>query len=105
MVFDMPSCGGCRTCELGCSFHHLGEFGPVVSSLKILEKADGAGYLVLLKEQADGVGLACDGCEGEEVPCCLEYCREFDDLYKILQQFKAFRTSSTAPQQPGARHG
>ena len=101
MIFDMPSCGGCRTCELACSFHHLGEFVPAVSSLKILEKTDGVGYQVLLKEQADQVGLACDGCDGEEVPWCMEYCREMDDLYKLLQQFKASRT--TASLQEGAQ--
>jgi len=22
MIFDMPSCGGCRTCEMACSFRH-----------------------------------------------------------------------------------
>ena len=91
MEFDMPSCGGCRTCELACSFHHRGEFIPSASSLKILERKEGRGYRVLLKEEADGSGPACDGCDGLEIPLCVEYCRELDDLFKILQEFDAKR--------------
>jgi Fe-S-cluster-containing hydrogenase component 2 len=89
MTFDMPSCGGCRTCELACSFHHTGEFIPTASSLKVLEKKEGPGYDVILKEEAEGGSYACDGCEGLEIPLCIEYCREMDDLYKILEDFEA----------------
>jgi Fe-S-cluster-containing hydrogenase component 2 len=106
MTFDMPSCGGCRTCELACSFHHRGGFVPAASSLKILENAGGPGYLVLLKEAADNAGPACDDCVGLDIPLCLEYCREFDDLYKILQQFKAARTpQDRTAEMEGARRG
>lgn len=87
MIFDMPSCGGCRTCELACSFHHRSEFAPSHSSLKILEKTDGPGYRVLIKERADEDGPACDGCRGLDVPLCMDYCKEADDLYRILQTF------------------
>jgi Fe-S-cluster-containing hydrogenase component 2 len=88
MKFDMPSCGGCRTCELACSFYHTGEFVPAVSRLKVLEKAEGPGYAVLLEEESDGKSFACDGCKGLDIPLCVEYCREVDDLYKILQEFE-----------------
>ena len=91
MKFNMPSCGGCRTCELACSFHHRGGFLPAASSLKILEKSDGPGYLVLLKEEPDANSPACDDCQTLDIPLCLEYCHELDDLYKILQEFKAKR--------------
>ncbi len=87
MKFEMPSCGGCRTCELACSFHHRGAFNPVLSSLKILERTDGPGYLVSLKDEAEGSGLACDRCEGLEVPLCVQYCREMEDLREILERF------------------
>lgn len=106
MEFDMPSCGGCRTCELACSFHHLGGFVPAASSLKILEKHGGPGYLVLLKEEPDGASPACDNCAGLDIPLCLEYCREFDDLYKILQEFQAGRARPMGVVQgEGVRYG
>jgi Fe-S-cluster-containing hydrogenase component 2 len=88
MKFDMPSCGGCRTCELACSYHHTGDFVPAVSSLKVIEKTEGPGYAVLLKEEAGEGGFACDGCEGLDIPLCVEYCKEVDDLYKILREFE-----------------
>jgi hypothetical protein len=85
---------------LACSFHHTGEFVPAVSSLKVLEKAEGPGYVVLLKEESDGESFACDGCKGLDIPLCVEYCREVDDLYKILQEFEkknpAGKTAITA---------
>ena len=106
MEFNMPSCGGCRTCELACSFHHKGEFVPAASSLKIMEKREGPGYVVLLKEEGDGNSLACDSCEGLDIPLCVEYCRELDDLFKILQEFDAKRPKKSAQgaQDRGTRH-
>ena len=87
MVFDMPSCGGCRTCELACSFNHSGEFAPAVSSLVILDKEDGLGFGVSLAEKKEGKRLACDGCRGREVPLCLQYCLKSEDLREILEAF------------------
>jgi Fe-S-cluster-containing hydrogenase component 2 len=94
MKFEMPSCGGCRTCELACSFHHRGEFNPAISSLKILEKPDGPGYLVVLKEESDRSGLACDRCEGLDIPLCVQYCREMDELRDVLHRFWAIRSET-----------
>ena len=108
MKFDMPTCGGCRTCELACSFHHTGEFVPAVSSLKIIEKTEGPGYIVLLKEAGDGKSFACNGCEGLDVPLCVVYCRENDDLSKILQEFEAQNSekeSAKASRNRGVHHG
>lgn len=87
MVFDMPSCGGCRTCEMACSFHHTGEFAPAVSSLVVLDKEDGPGCEVLLMAENAENRIACDGCEGLDVPLCMDYCKESDDLWKIIQEF------------------
>jgi Fe-S-cluster-containing hydrogenase component 2 len=93
MKQDMPSCGGCRTCEMVCSFHHTGEYAPSLSSIKILEKENGAGFLVLLLETGGTEGLACDGCRGLDQPLCLKVCREEDDLAGILKKLAASRPS------------
>lgn len=84
MLFDMLNCGGCRTCELACSFHHTREFGHEASSIKILDKKDGKGFLVMLVEESDGRSIPCDGCQEREVPLCIEYCEERDDLKPMI---------------------
>lgn len=92
MIFEMPSCGACRTCEMACSFHHTLEFNPACSSLKILEKPGGDGFLVdLLEESGDG-RQACDGCLGLDIPLCMQYCCQIDDLKNIIDIFLARRT-------------
>lgn len=87
MKQDMPSCGGCRTCEMLCSFHHTGEYNPSVSSIKIREKESGAGYFVLLIEKSGPEGFACDRCLGLARPLCIKVCREENDLADILKEF------------------
>jgi Fe-S-cluster-containing hydrogenase component 2 len=87
MVFDMPSCGGCRTCEMACSFKHNGEFVPAVSSIKIMEKGDELGFQVILIKESDAQRKACDYCRDLETPLCVEYCTEREDLEKILKEF------------------
>jgi len=91
MRFAMPSCGGCGTCELACSLHHTGEFSPAVSSLKVLAREEGQGYHIILLTQSDGQSLACDSCKGLDVPLCLDYCKESDDLGRILMEFEEKR--------------
>ncbi|HQK99189.1 MAG TPA: hypothetical protein PK090_00380 [Smithellaceae bacterium] len=87
MKRDMPSCGGCRTCEMICSFHHTGAYNPSLSSIKILEKTTGAGYNVLLLKEDGPAGRACDRCRGLARPLCLDVCREESDLTAILDEF------------------
>jgi Fe-S-cluster-containing hydrogenase component 2 len=87
VIFNMPSCGGCRTCEMACSFHHKEEFIPSRSSLKVLDKENGPGFLVLLIKDSDGQSVACDGCRELDIPLCVQYCEERDDLEKILKEF------------------
>ena len=89
--FDMPSCGGCSTCELACSFHHKGEFDPKASSLKIIAKENGPGYYISLTDESGRESMACDGCQDREIPLCMEYCKEIDDLGKILNEFEQKR--------------
>jgi Fe-S-cluster-containing hydrogenase component 2 len=87
MLFEMPSCGGCRTCEMACSFHHKGEFIPAISSIKILDKERVSGYDVFFAEKSDADHMACDGCRQLSVPLCMEYCTKSKDLEKILDEF------------------
>ena len=87
MIVKMSTCGGCRTCEMACSFHHIGEFNPAVSSIKIIEKEDESYFFVELLEKADDTIMACDGCRGLEVPLCMQYCCESDALAQILEQY------------------
>jgi Fe-S-cluster-containing hydrogenase component 2 len=83
----MPLCGGCRTCEIACSFHHKGEFSPSASSIKILEKKKSAGFDVFLAGKNEGTAIACDRCQGLRVPLCVEYCTKKDELNTILNAF------------------
>lgn len=87
MILDMPSCSGCRTCEMACSFKHKGEFIPSISSIKILNKEDESGFRILFVEESDGQAIPCDGCKEFEVPLCIQYCKEGGDLKKILKEF------------------
>ena len=86
MIFEMPACGGCRTCEIACSYHHSGEFNPSISSLKILDKEDGVGYQVMLLEKDEGQRKACDGCQELLEPLCMEYCKEKEELEKMIKE-------------------
>ena len=87
MIFDMPSCGGCRTCEMACSFKHCEEFIPAISSMKILDKEKSAGFLVYIAERGDGPEKPCDGCKELGVPMCMQYCPKSKDLQKLLDEF------------------
>lgn len=87
MIFDMVSCGGCRTCEIACSYKHTGEFKPAISSIKILSKEDELGYHVLLSEEGGPQSMACDGCPEHEMPLCVLFCEKGEDLKEILKEF------------------
>jgi Fe-S-cluster-containing hydrogenase component 2 len=93
MIFEMPSCGGCRTCEMACSFKHRQEFVPSISSIKIVEKDRDPGFLVFLAEQKTGQSLPCDGCPELETPLCLQYCRKREELEPLLNQFRTRKES------------
>lgn len=94
ITFDMPSCGGCRTCEMACGFHHRGEFNPEVASLQIVDRKDRPGYYVWIAAESSERRMACDLCKGLDMPLCVEYCKELDDLYKILMVFEKKREES-----------
>ncbi len=83
MIFEMPRCNGCRTCEMACSFKHKGEFSPSVSAIKVLNKGDGLEFLVSFAEKSDGNSLACIACRE-----CIQYCPSSGDLDRIIAEFK-----------------
>ena len=87
MLFDMPACGACRTCEIVCSYHHRGLFNPSVSSLRILDKEKGPGFSVLFIEEEEGQRLPCDGCRGQEEPLCMEVCKEKEELGNMISEY------------------
>lgn len=88
MIFDMPECGGCRTCEIACSFKQMGKFNADVSSLQVLYRDDGPGYRIRLVEDGeDSVRFSCDLCQDREIPECMEYCHEKEKLKEILINF------------------
>jgi len=92
MFFEMASCGGCRTCEMACSFHHTEAFSPDRSSIKIFEKAGSQGFSVCLVEKGAPEGVACDGCSNLDVPLCVQYCKRSEDLLDILKEFNKNRS-------------
>lgn len=88
MIFEMEDCGGCRTCELACSYHHNGSFfRPYISSIKIIKKENEPGYVIKLEEETAGNVIACDGCVGLTEPLCVEYCEKKDEMADIIKQF------------------
>jgi Fe-S-cluster-containing hydrogenase component 2 len=93
MKFDMPSCGGCRSCEMACSFHHTGKFEPSVSSLVVIDKEDSKGFTIELIDGNRNGRFSCDECEGLEVPICVEWCKQKDDLVEFLADFKKERSN------------
>lgn len=87
MIFHMASCGGCRTCEMACSYKHTGEFIPSISSMKILDREDEIGFDVLLVEERFEKIMICDGCRELDEPLCVQYCEKAQDLETILADF------------------
>ncbi len=84
MIHFMASCGGCKTCEIACNFHHTGVFSFTNSSIRILNKNDEKGYYIEILD-------SCDNCKNEKMPLCMQYCEEKESLEKILSMFKKIK--------------
>lgn len=80
---------------MACSFHHNEEFNPATSSIKILDKTNEPGFIVLLVEENDRESIACDFCEGIKDPLCVEYCKEKEELAKMINELKQKKESMT----------
>ena len=87
MIFEMASCGGCRTCEMACSYKHKGTFIPHASSIIIIENKARMGFSVQLTEQGGGGRFACDGCKNLDRPMCVQYCHEAEELMAIIKKY------------------
>ncbi len=87
MIFEMPSCGGCTTCTMACSYHHTSDFNHAISSFVVHENPDGKGYYIEIVEADEGLRFGCDGCQGIDVPLCVEYCEKENDLREIINSF------------------
>ncbi len=82
MMFEMPSCTGCRTCEMACSFKHREAFNPKLAAIKVVEKENEAGFLISIDREAQNRAIDCVGCLE-----CLKYCPADEDLKKIIVNF------------------
>ena len=80
---------------------------PSISSIKIIDKKEGPGFLVLLLEATGKDGIACDACKEFAVPMCMQFCRKSEDLKKILEEFmekgRSQPKEKTTTMQPGSR--
>ena len=92
MQYDMPSCGGCRTCEMACAFLLTGEFTPSQSVMHILERTDVQGYVVTLAPPPGKSTLPCVACLKNGVPPCVQYCEKSQDLIRLIEQGVADET-------------
>lgn len=87
MDFHLPVCGGCKTCELACSYHHNKAFTYEGGCFELIERDDRNGFTLRIHETAKNGRPACDGCKGLEQPLCLRYCVEIDDMYPLVKDF------------------
>jgi len=94
MIFNMPECGGCKTCELACSFYHSGKFSLIMSSMKIKRKKNERGFLVEFIDKKEGSIPPCDGCKKLDEPFCLQYCHKKEILRKMIKEFINNKTDS-----------
>jgi Fe-S-cluster-containing hydrogenase component 2 len=85
MIFDFENCGGCKTCELSCSFERTGAFNHHCASMRVIENE--RTYRVEFFEKDEGDHKACDGCAGLEEPLCATYCHDPDQMKKLVEKF------------------
>ena len=87
VTFETAGCGGCRVCEIACSYHHQKVFSPSLASIEIVDKPEELGFAVSFYISGADGHLACDRCEGEDEPLCLKYCSVsmYDALKAILE--------------------
>ena len=87
VTFETVECGGCRTCEIACSYHHKQLFSPSQSSIEITDRPEKLGFAVSFYPSDEDSHPACDRCVGEEEPFCLKYCSTLmhDELKNIFE--------------------
>lgn len=87
VTFPMDKCGGCRSCELACSYHHRGLFQPSISSLEVTFRPKELDFDVTFYRESAEDHIACDRCKGLEVPLCVQVCppEKQEELKSLLQ--------------------
>jgi ferredoxin len=88
VTFETEKCGGCRSCELACSFHHRGLFQPKIASIEINDRPKNLGFTTTIYRDGSEGHIACDQCKGLPVPMCVQFCpsmlrEELADLMKM----------------------
>ena len=75
LSLNASRCAACEICVLICAYHHTGQFGRRVSSLKVSKnEATGTVRLSLVGE-TEGGAPTCDLCAGEaDGPFCVAWC-------------------------------
>ena len=88
VAFETTECGGCRTCEIACSYHHRKVFRPSISSIEVTDRPEKLGFAVSFYIGSANDHLACDRCEGEDETLCLKYCSVLmrDELKTLLER-------------------
>ena len=87
VIFEMKDCGGCRTCELVCGFHHTGVFNPKASSLRVISRTDeNPGYFIRIQLFDSGEIFGCDGCADLSIPLCVDYCHQDEELLDMIRR-------------------
>ena len=87
MLYQFIDCEGCTTFEIACSYRHCGSFNHNLSAIQITEKSDRTGYIISLRESAEGnSGYACDGCADRAEPACIEFCDKSEELLDIIRR-------------------
>jgi Fe-S oxidoreductase len=87
MPVEMPSCTGCKTCEMACSFKHKQEFNPKLSAIAVVPNDKKAGYLILINREDPNRAIDCTGCLE-----CLKLCPVSEDLKAIIVAHRKLRS-------------
>ena len=85
MTFDFHQCGGCRTCEIACSYKCTGSFNHHLSAVRVVENP--WGYQIVFSEGELPGGCICDGCKDLETPMCVEYCHDPEEMTGLIERF------------------
>lgn len=83
MHFEFDNCGGCKTCEIACSFKCYGFFDHHRSLMQVVE-SDGKFGVCFVEDQ----DIRCNGCMDLEMPMCVRYCHEPDRLLEIINEYQ-----------------
>jgi len=79
---------------MACSYMHTKEFSYLNSSIKIIDDEEGRGFYVWLSDKDDGKSKVCSGCKHVEIPYCVQYCKQKEELMEILKQYALIKVGA-----------